>query len=66
MNLQGGSLAKEYFGTRLGIIYNAIDENAIIFGIFNLDWSKKDLRNYHFNSYFNLLTLCFVMLTYYR
>ena len=46
--------ARDFFCHQLNILKSAVNPNTVILGDFNLDWSKKDHRNYQFNSYFEL------------
>ena len=53
-NPQGVMTARDFFCHQLNILKSAVNPNTVILGDFNLDWSKKDHRNYQFNSYFEL------------
>ena len=53
-NPQGVITARDFFCHQLNILKSAVNQNTVILGDFNLDWSKKDHRSYQFNSYFEL------------
>ena len=49
---QGGVGARAMFTYQLDLIKNAFTNNTILLGDLNLDWSKKGMRNYPFDHYF--------------
>ena len=55
-NPQSGASAKDFFSYQLDILKNSVNANTVIMGDFNLDWSKRDIQSYQFNSYFELFS----------
>jgi hypothetical protein len=55
-NPQSGASAKDFFSYQLDILKNTVNTNTVIMGDFNLDWSKRDIQSYQFNSYFELFS----------
>jgi exonuclease III len=54
-NPRDGVQPRQFFENQLNLINQALTNNTIIMGDFNLDWNKKDMQSYQFNSYFDLL-----------
>ena len=53
-NPQGGAHPKNFFNYQITLARAAMTNNTVFLGDFNLDWGKKNLLNYQFNSYLEI------------
>ena len=53
-NPQGGVHPKDFFHYQISLARAAMTNNTVFLGDFNLDWGKKNLLSYQFNSYLEI------------